>query len=111
MEEIECNVRGKLEAILAEHVSRMLASGAASSKDIVSAMDLLRLKRLMPENVESDLCKELKNICTRRFEQAMPESNRLDGFGWSKAHIKEHMKRMLTAKLQEITTILRSTKS
>jgi hypothetical protein len=35
----------------------------------------------------------------------------MEGFGWSHAHLKDHMKRMLTAKLQAMTTILRSSKA
>jgi hypothetical protein len=110
-EQVECDVRGKLEAILSEQVSRLLISGSSTKEGIEMAMKKLRNERLLPEQIESDICKEIKIICTMRHDEAMPNSSRLDGFGWSQNHLKEHMKRMLKSKLEATASILRTTKS
>ena len=110
-ERIECDVRGKLELILSEQVSRLIISGSSTNEGIELAMRTLKDHRLLPEQIESDLCKEIKIICTIRHDEAMPNSSRLDGFGWSQNHLKEHMKRMLKGKLEATASILRTTKS
>lgn len=112
MEEIvECDVRGKLNAILTEQVSRLLISGSSTPQGVQSAMDQLRSERLLPDQIETDLCKELKTICTMRHDEIMPSSSRLGGFGWSQNHMKEHMRRLLKSKLVAIASILRCIKS
>jgi hypothetical protein len=109
-EHVECDVRGKLDAILSEQVSRLLISGSSTKEGIEKAMQKLREERLLPEQIESDLCREIKIICSMRHDEAMPNSSRLDGFGWSQNHMKEHMKRMLKGKLEATASILRTTK-
>ena len=74
-------------------------------------MDQLRSERLLPDQIETDLCKELKTICTMRHDEIMPSSSRLGGFGWSQNHMKEHMRRLLKSKLVAIASILRCIKS
>jgi hypothetical protein len=61
--------------------------------------------------MEIDLCKELKLICLKKYEDSKPLSTRFDGFGWSVGHVQDHMDRMLKTKLQEIFIILKSSES
>ena len=103
----ECDVKGKLEAILSEQISRLLSCGSISSATAIKITDTLRENNLLPEQIEIILCKELKNICSQKYDVAMPSSSRLNGFGWSESHLKEHMKRLLKTKLAEIATVLR----
>lgn len=104
----DCNVRGKLEEILSEQCSRLLASGSLDDRSIKSALQELSKKRLTPELIEEDLCKELKLICSYRYDCAMLSSNRLEGFGWSLEHMKKHMKRVLKSKMNSISTVFRT---
>lgn len=105
------NIRGKLSEILDEQIKRLVAFGIKSEKDVDNAMNELGKNRLLPDQVETDLCKELKLICLKKYEDVKPLSTRLDGFGWSVAHIQDHMDRMLKTKLQEIFIILKSTEA
>lgn len=107
----ECDVKGKLEAILSEQLSRLLACGSITSSTALKITDALRENELLPDQIEHTLCKELKNICSQRYDTAMPSSSRLNGFGWSESHLKEHMKRLLKSKLAEIATVLREKSS
>ena len=107
----ECNVRGKLEAILAEQIARLLSCGLITSPVVIEITDTLRAQHLLPEQIESTLCAELKLICSQRYETAMPESTRFNGFGWSESHLKEHMRRLLKSKLSETATVLRTLSS
>ena len=104
---MECDIRGKLEAILAEQVSRLLASGSKTSKDIESAMIQLRSEGLMPEQIERAVCAELKIVCSQRYDEALQTSTRMNGFGWSIGHIKEHMRRFMKQKMDATTAALR----
>ena len=104
---MECDVRGKLEAILAEQMSRLLASGSKSAKNIEEAMEQLRKDDLMPEQVEKAICRELKVVCCQRYDEALRTSTRLNGFGWSEGHIKDHMRRFLKEKIDATTAVLR----
>jgi len=104
---MECDVRGKLEAILAEQVSRLLASGSKSAKDIECAMSTLREENLMPDQIERSLCTELKLVCSQKYDEALRTSTRLNGLGWSEGHIKDHMRRFLKEKIDATTAVLR----
>jgi hypothetical protein len=102
-----CDVRSKLEAILSEQITRLLKSGMIQNHHVLEAMTVLRSKRLLPDQIESDICKELKKISLLRYDIAMPSSQRANGFGWSLEHMKSHMQKMLKCKIEEVSTILR----
>lgn len=104
----ECNVKGKLEAILAEQISRLLSCGSIKPEVVNDITKDLRDQNLLPEQIESSLCTELKLICTKRYDTIMQDSDRLNGFGWSDAHIKVHMQRLLKTKLSEVASVLRA---
>ena len=104
----ECNVRGRLEAILSEQISRLLSSGSIGCDDTRGIMETLKMQRLLPDQLEQDLCTEIQSICAQKFDEAIPTSSRLNGFGWSEGHLKKHMRRLLESKLSETATVLRT---
>jgi hypothetical protein len=64
----------------------------------------LEKSNLTAVDIDKRITKELIRVCTERYEE--PISNRLDGFGWSKQRIQEHMKRYLREILFEVYQIL-----
>jgi hypothetical protein len=105
---VECDIVQKIELILAEQVTRLLASDMMTSKSASESMLKLSESRLLPKQIEEDLCKELRNISLLRYTDALQGSTRKNGFGWSENHMKEHMRRLLKTKLSAIEFILRS---
>ena len=103
----ECDVKGKLDAIMTEQIARLMASGSLSHAKVEESMNQLRMQRLLPNQIESDICKELKNICQLKYETAIPGSKRMNGFGWSEEHMKSHMKKLMKSKLAATATVLR----
>jgi hypothetical protein len=93
---MECNVRGKIEALLAEQISRLTSSGIKTREDIMHALKRLNDDQLMPNQIERDLCKEIKSSCKQK---------------WSVVHTQDHVARLLKSKLSELFTILRNTES
>jgi hypothetical protein len=91
---MECNVRGKIEALLAEQISRLTSSGIKTRDDIMQALKQLNEDQLMPIQIERDLCKEIKSSCKQK---------------WSVTHTQDHVARLLKNKLAELFTILRNT--
>jgi hypothetical protein len=53
-----------------------------------------------PLEISKRCCAELKLVLAKRYEEPIG-SNRLDGYGWTRAHIEDHMKRFLAAQLEE----------
>jgi len=104
------DVRGLLESLLGEQVSRLLSSKHISRGEIDDLTRALRESRLLPDQIEADLAEELRSICNLRYEVANVSSNRLNGFGWSLAHMQEHMERILKSRLELLGTVLRTKK-
>jgi len=105
---MDFDVRGTLETILAEQISRLLLSGNANLQEVEDIQASLKKHKLMPDQIECDLTKELATACNFKYDDIVQTSNRLDGYGWSVQHLQEHMERMLKQKLQQISTILRT---
>jgi hypothetical protein len=104
------DVRGLLESLLGEQVSRLLASKHINRSEIDDLTRALRDSRLLPDQIEADLAEELRSICNLTYEVANASSNRLNGFGWSLAHMQEHMERILKSRLELLGTVLRTKK-
>jgi biopolymer transport protein ExbB/TolQ len=104
------DVRGLLENILGEQISRLLASKHIDKSEIDDLTRALKDSQLLPEQIEEDLAKELSSICNLRYESANAASHRLQGFGWSLQHMQEHMERVLKSKLEHLGTVLRTKK-
>jgi hypothetical protein len=101
------NIKGKLEAILAEQMARLIASGSINNKGAEDIMKRLRTERLMPDQIELDICIELKKTCMIKMEEAITTSTRFGGLGWSEGHIKDHMKRCMKEKMDAFASIIR----
>jgi len=103
-----CEIRSTLEAILAEQISRLITTANLTEHQTDEIMKTLKDARLLPDLIERDLCKELKSVCSIRFDSPNASSTRFSGLGWSLPHINLHMKRLLTKKMAAVSTILRS---
>lgn len=66
----------------------------------------LEKHNLMPIDIDKKITKELIRVCTERYEEPLQDSNRLDGYGWSKHRIQEHMTRYLKEILFQVYQIL-----
>jgi len=58
-------------------------------------------------SLDRDCAEELKSIISKTYDRPIG-SSRLDGFGWTPAHVKEHMRRFLHTKMMHISEVLRS---
>ena len=105
---VECEIVQKIELILAEQITRLLASEKITAAKASESMKKLSESRLLPKQIEEDLCKELRNISLLRYSEALQGSSRKNGLGWSENHMKEHMRRLLKTKLTAVEFILRS---
>ena len=65
---------------------------------IAQAFADLDLKELGPRHIDRVCTEELKMVLTKQYEKPIG-STRLLGHGWTTAHILDHMKRFLEAKL------------
>ena len=63
-------------------------------------------KCLLPENIDNKIAIELARVSQLRYEENIG-SNRLEGFGWSSAHIKDHMKRFLQGLIKESSAVMK----
>ena len=105
---VECEILQKLELMLSEQIIRLLASDMITTQKALVSMKKLSESRLLPKQIEEDLCKELRNISLLRYPDSLMGSTRKNGFGWSENHMKEHMRRMLKTKLSAVEFILRT---
>jgi hypothetical protein len=60
------------------------------------------------EQVDQKCCAELKTILNKRYEDPIPNGTRLQGHGWTRAHVEDHMNRYLTKLLQDVNVHLRT---
>jgi len=57
-------------------------------------------------SIDRDCCTELQTILNKRYDDPIG-SNRLNGMGWTSAHVNDHMKRFLQSKMQSAGHFLR----
>lgn len=103
----ECDVAGKLAAVLSEQIRRLTESSIMSAEDSLRAFAELREKKLTPEAVEQTLWLELKTICSVKH-QKIADSKRRGGYGFTLDHIKEHMRALLKRELDRTAAVLRT---
>jgi len=58
------------------------------------------------DSIDKDCCSELLTILNKRYDDPIG-SNRLNGHGWTTAHVNDHMKRFLCTKIQSAGNYLR----
>ena len=68
-------------------------------------LEALTSKNLDPQSIDAALCKELKMVLGIQYDEPIG-SSRLNGHGWSVNHVKEHMRRALRLKLQEVSEVV-----
>ena len=107
-EDLDCDIRGTLENILSEQISRLLSCGTLEESQIGDVLNILKSEGLMPDQIDLALAHELRVMCTSRYDDVMPTSNRLGGWGYSMERIQTHMERELKSKLSALSTVLRT---
>ena len=78
------------------------------TKKVQEAFQKLEEMGLDVETIDKDCCSELQTILNKRYDDPIG-SNRLNGLGWTSAHINDHMKRFFQAKIQSAGQFLRQT--
>lgn len=61
----------------------------------------------LPENVRDKCWDELSRVCLKKYSTSMASSTRFEGFGWSSAHIDDHMQRFLKEIMERRAQIFR----
>jgi len=65
---------------------------------IKKVFEELIARNLDPDSINKDCAQELKLVLSKTYDQPIV-SSRLGGLGWTSAHIADHMKRFLQAKI------------
>jgi len=78
------------------------------SAKVEEAFEALKDLGLDIETVDQKCCAELKTILNKRYEEPIANGTRLHGYGWTRAHVEDHMNRFLTTLLQEVNQHLRT---
>lgn len=78
---------------------------AYGSATVVHIEEILRRRKLDPESIDADLAENLYRVLSMTYEEPIG-SSRLAGHGWTVNHIKEHMKRALKSKFEEVSVVV-----
>lgn len=84
-----------------------LESSLDDASRIDQAFEALVEQGLDATSIDKSLCAELKLVLVRRYEHPIA-STRLEGYGWTVAHVKDHMRRLLKSKMQQAGALMRS---
>ena len=83
----------------------------ATTKNAETLMQLtqeLHAADCMPDAVRDHCWDELQRIAVKKYKNAIEAtSSRLGGFGWSSAHVKDHMNRFLKERMERRAQIFR----
>jgi len=97
--------RKRLETLFDQQKTRLhVASNDKERVDIAFAD--LEASEYSITKIDTRCAAELKVILSKRYEHTI-NSSRLNGFGWTRGHIEDHMKRFLNQQLQEAGTVLK----
>lgn len=97
------NFRNSLEELFNEEIKRL------RNVDVSVIWTSIVDAKLTPDDIDKDITLELIRVASEKYE-TMQNSDRMEGFGWSTTKIKEHMKRYLTMKVQQLVHLLRNGK-
>lgn len=67
--------------------------------------EALDLRGLNAESIDAELSDEMKRVLSMQYEEPIG-STRLGGHGWTVNHIKEHMKRALKTKFEDVSAVV-----
>jgi hypothetical protein len=82
---------------------------AVGQDKVNEAMHILETEGLDVSAIDRSCCEELKLILSKKYDEPIASSTRLDKHGWSKAHIQDHMKRFLCDKIRRAGDLMRQT--
>jgi hypothetical protein len=95
---------------LYESQLRRLQSSHDDPTIVERVSSALTAAKLTPESIKEACRSELVRIVTKTYEPDEPThhgSHRLNGFGWSKSHVNDHMDRFLKNLLDRQSDIFR----
>ena len=82
---------------------------AVGQDKVNEAMEILESEGLDVQAIDRACCEELKLILSKKYDEPIASSTRLEKHGWSKAHIQDHMKRFLCDKIRRAGDLMRQT--
>ena len=86
---------------------RVRLTTVAGPERVASAFAALAGMNLDAESIDKRCCLELQQILTKKYEDPIA-SSRLAGYGWTTAHVKDHMRRFLQSRVQHAGQVMRS---
>ena len=97
------NFRSSLEELFNEEINRL------RDVDVNQLWTSLSEALLTPDEIDKAVTTELIRVAGLTYE-TIQNSDRMEGFGWSTTKIKEHMRRFVSLKIQQLVHLLRNGK-
>jgi hypothetical protein len=97
--------RAAIDELFKNQLSRI--SKAVDPEVFNAAQECLEDNNLLAEDIDRECMKELSIILNKKYDIEVA-SGRLDNYGWSTAHIRDHMGRFLQSKMKAVGNILKA---
>lgn len=97
--------RAAIDELFKNQLSRI--SKAVDADVYRAAQECLEINGLLAEDINRECMKELSIILNKKYDVEVA-SGRLDNYGWSTAHIRDHMGRFLQSKMKAVGNILKA---
>jgi hypothetical protein len=85
---------------------RQRISKAVCQDTMNAALETLEKHNLNEDHIDRECMKELSIVLNKKYDNEVT-SGRLDNFGWSTAHIRDHMHRFLQSKMKAVGEIFK----
>ena len=102
------DIANTFNVFINETLRRLLESEKISLSDCDEIRISLLKHKLDSNDVLADLKKELYRVCKIEYEKVETNSDRLNGFGWSRTKVAYFMKRCLQNKIDSALEIIQS---
>ena len=102
------DIADTFEVFINETLRRLVESEKISSGDCDEIRISLSKHKLDSNDVLADLKKELYRVCKIEYEKVEKNSDRLNGFGWSRTKVAHYMKRCLQNKIDSSLEVIQS---
>jgi len=102
------DIANTFNVFINETLRRLLESEKISLSDCDEIRISLSKHKLDSNDVSADLKKELYRVCKIEYEKVETNSDRLNGFGWSRTKVAYFMKRCLQNKIDSALEIIQS---
>ena len=86
---------------------RQRLATVAGTERVTAAFEALTAMNLDAEAIDKRCCVELQQILGKKYDDPIA-SSRLAGYGWTTAHVKDHMRRFLQSRIQHAGQVMRS---